>query len=167
MWRVLRAILWRLQVHEERRRIGRVLECIGRGEVRSDVLRLDKVCHRLEIRWRARDIHEWDRDLPFERRASAFVEQTLADTEAVIAGLFESLPQVDVIELAVLEPESDRTMLAGTVGRSAAKHRGRLLSIKMRLSELGVQYRLADSHFEALDGDPQAPVQSASADAAR
>jgi hypothetical protein len=82
------------------------------------------------------------------------VEQTLADTEAVINGLFESLPQVDVIDLAVLEVESDHTMMAGTVSRSVATDHRQLLSIKMRLSELGVQYRLAGSRFEALDTDP-------------
>jgi hypothetical protein len=167
MWRVLQAILWRLQGRQERRRIEHILRRIGRGQARRDGLRLDKVSHRLEIQWRARDIHAWDRDLPFERRASTFVEQTLADTEAVIAGLFESLPQVDVIDLAVLEPESDRTMMAGTVCRSSATNHRRLLSIKMRLSELGVQYRLVGSRFEALDPDLQSRVQSANADAAR
>ena len=154
MWQVLQASLRRLQGRQDLRRIENVLRRIGRGEVRRDGLQLDKVSHRLEIQWRARDIHAWDRDLPFERRALIFVEQTLADTEAVINGLFESLPQVDVIDLAVLEPESDHTMMAGTVSRSVATDHRRLLSIKMRLSELGVQYRLAGSRFEALDRDP-------------
>jgi hypothetical protein len=154
MWRVLQASLRRLQGRRDLRRIESVLKRIGRGEVRQDGLRLDKVCNRLEIQWRARDVHSWDRDLPFERRGLTFVEQTLADTEAVITGLFEALPQVDVIDLAVMEPTSGGTMMAGTVSRYVPTGNRRLLSIKMRLSELGVQYRLAGSHFEALDLDP-------------
>jgi hypothetical protein len=154
MWRVLQASLRRLQGRQDLRRIQKVLSRIGGGEVRRDGLRLDRVCHRVEIQWRARDVHEWDRDLPFERRAMTFVEQTMADTEAVVTGLFEALPQVDVIDLAVLEPTSDRTMMAGTVSRSVVTGHRSLLSIKMRLSELGVQYRLAGSHFEALDAGP-------------
>jgi hypothetical protein len=152
MWRALQTALHRLQARWDRRPIERALRLIGRGDVRSGGLRLDRACHRLEIRWRAREIHPWDRDLPRERQAAVFAELALADTEAAIMELFEALPHVDVIDLTVLEPESDRTMLAGTVSRPAANRAGegavgsrRLLSVKMRLSELGVQLRPADT----------------------
>ena len=151
MWRVLQASLRRLQGRRDLRRVRSVLEQVGRGEARRDGLRLNKICNRLEIQWRARNLHAWDGDLPLERRAPLFVEQTLADTEAVIMRLFEALPQVDAIDLTVLEPESDHTMLVGTVSRSVVTGHRRPLSVKMRLSELGVQFRLAGSHFEALD----------------
>jgi hypothetical protein len=154
MWRVLKAVLRRLHGRRDLRRIESVLNRIGRGQVRRDGLRLYQVRSRLAIQWRARAVHPWDRNLPLERSALAFVEQTLADTEAVILGLFDKLPQVDVIDLAVLEPESDRTMMSGTVSRSVLARPTGLLSVKMRLYELGVQYRLAGSHFETLDLDP-------------
>ncbi len=77
--------------------------------------------------------------------------QTLADTEAVIAGLFETMPQVDVMDLAVMEPASGTTIIAGTVNRSDVARNQHLLSVGMRLRELGVKFRLADSQFEALN----------------
>ena len=147
-------MLRRLRGRRDLRRIESVLQRIGRGEVRREGLRLDKVCSRLTIQWRARTVHPWDRNLPVERSAVAFVDQTLADTEAVILGLFDAMPQVDVIDIIVLEPRSDRTMMAGTVSRSVVARPRGLLSVKMRLYELGVQYRLAGSHFEALDLGP-------------
>jgi hypothetical protein len=134
-----------------RGRIERVLARIGRGEVRSDGLRLNKVCSRLVIQWRARDIHPWDHSFPLERRASALVEQTLADTEAAISELFEALPQVDVIDLTVLGPASETTMMAGTVHRSVLTGSQRFLSVRMRLRELGVDYRLASSRLSEVE----------------
>lgn len=151
MWRVLQKWSRRLQLRRDLRRIQRVLSRIGRGEARRDGLRLDNVRHRLAIQWRARDIHQWDRSLSPERRSLAFVDQALADTEAVIVGLFEALPQVDAVDLTVLSPESDYTMMAGTVSRSAVNDGRRLVSVKMRLSELGVQFHLSGSRFQALD----------------
>src|SRR5260370_30896714 len=150
MWRSVRSGLNRLRYRWYRRRIERVLGLVGRGEVRCDGLQLNKVCNRMEIHWRARDIHPWDRNLPVERNAAALVAQTLADTEAVIAGLFETLPQVDVMDLAVMEPASDTTIIAGTVNRSDVARNRHLLSVGMRLRELGVMFRLADSQFDAL-----------------
>lgn len=151
MWRSLRAGLNRVRYRWYRRRIERVLGLVGRGEVRCDGLQLNKVCNRVEIHWRARDIHPWDRNLPEERNAAALVAQTLADTEAVIAGVFETMPQVDIMDLAVLEPASDTTIIAGTVNRSDVARNRHLLSVGMRLRQLGVKFRLADSQFEALN----------------
>src|SRR5262249_35483417 len=151
-WRILSVCLSRWKLRRYRRLIENVLvkDC---GAARCDGLRLSKLSSRLEICWRARDIHPWDRDRPLERRAALFVEQSRADTEGVISRLFESLPQLDVIDLAVLEPESEETMLAGTVLRSAWMNSRRLLSVQMRLRELGVDYRLAGSRFEPLDAN--------------
>ena len=147
MWRVLTAYLHRLRVRRYRRRIEHALALTDRGEVRTDGLRLNRICNRLEIESRARDIHPWDRDLPLERRARVFVEQSLADTEAAISRLFVSLPQVDVIDLTVLEPASKATMIAGTVHRSDLENNRRLLSVKMRLRELGLRYSDCPDHY--------------------
>jgi hypothetical protein len=143
-----------------RRRIERILGLVGRGEVRCDGLQLNKVCNRVEIHWRARDIHPWDRNLPAERNAAALVAQTLADTEAVIGGLFETMPQVDVMDFAVMEAASDTTIIAGTVSRSDVARNRHLLSVGMRLMELGVKFRLEDSQFEALYHDRQVGFQN-------
>jgi len=116
-----------------------------RGEVRNDGLKLDGVHSHLEIRWHAREIHPWDRDLlRGSRKQAAFAEQALADTEAAILRLFEKLPHVDVIELSVLEPASETLIAAGTVHRSELSgRRTHLLSVGMRLRDIGVQYDLA------------------------
>ena len=145
MWRAIQNALRRFEAGWDRRPIERALRLIGRGDARSDGLRLDRACHRLEIRWRARDIHPWDRGLPRERQAAVLAELALTDTEAAIMELFQALPHVDIIDLAVLEPESDRTMMAGTVSRPVANGTRRLPSVKMRLSELGVRFRPLDA----------------------
>ena len=152
MWRIPSTCLSRWKLRRYRRLIENVLakDC---GTARCDGLRLSKFSSRLEICWRARDIHPWDRNRPLERRAALFVEQSLADTEGVITRLFDSLPQLVVIDLAVREPESEENMLAGTVLRSAWMSSRRLLSVQMRLREQGVDYRLAGSSFEPLGAD--------------
>ena len=68
----------------------------------------------------------------------------MADTEAAVLRLFEKLPQIDVIELSVLEPSSDALIASGTVHRSALNAtQPPLLSVGMRLRELGITYRFA------------------------
>jgi hypothetical protein len=77
-----------------------------------------------------------------------FAEQALADTEAAVLRLFEKLPEVDVIELSVLEPKSETLIAAGTVHRSDLnENRPHMLSVGMRLREVGVR-----CHFAAPDG---------------
>jgi hypothetical protein len=156
MWQVLRGCLHRLKLLTYRGRIERVLARVGGGGVRSDGLLLNRVYNRLEIQWRARDIHPWDRSLPLEERRATFVEQTLADTEAAISELFESFPQVDVIDLVVLGPASQSPIMAGTVHRSVLSGARRFSSVRMRLSELGVDYRLTGSSFSEIELSPAA-----------
>jgi hypothetical protein len=73
------------------------------------------------------------------------MEQSLDDTEAAICHLFLALPHVDVIDLKVLEPSSENVMIEGTVNRSDVNRNRTSLSVKMRLMQLGVNYRLVDS----------------------
>ena len=129
-----------------RRRIEQALDLERRGEARKDGLQLGQMRHRLEIRWRARGVHPWDRHLPREERQARFIEQALLDTEAAIARLFEALPEVDLIDLRVTEPESDAIMLSGTVHRCDFQNIRPSPSVRMRLSEMGVS-------FEALEMD--------------
>lgn len=121
-----------------RRRIEQALDLERRGEVRKDGLQLGEMQHRLEIRWRARGVPPWDRHLPRDERRARFLEQALLDTEAAIARLFEALPEVDLIDLRVTDPESESTMLSGTVHRADFQDRRASPSVRMRLTEMGV-----------------------------
>jgi len=147
MWRILENKLREWQIKRSKRRVERALGLHLRGEVRRDGLKLNHFQNRLEIEWRARDVHPWDRDLPPERRLLLFVEQLLADTEAAISRLFDALPAVDVIDLRVLNPDSETAIIEGTVFRSALNRNRHLLSVKMRLMEMGISYRLIGSRF--------------------
>lgn len=150
MWRAVESYLNNLKLLRYRRRIERALDLHLRGEVRPDGLKLNHFKNRLEIEWQARDVHPWDRNLPPERRAPLFVDQVLADTESAISRLFDALPAVDVIDLRVLHPAADTAIIEGTVFRSTLDRNRHLLSVRMRLLELGVSYRLVGSRFEAL-----------------
>jgi hypothetical protein len=151
MWELLERYLRKHGFY--RRRIEQALDLDRRGEARKDGLQLDRMLHRLEIRWQARNVHPWDRQLPDEARHTRFIEQALTDTEAAIARLFNALPEVDLIDLCVTEPESDATMLSGAVHRSDFQNVRPSPSVRMRLSEMGVS-------FESLEMDysQQLPV---------
>jgi hypothetical protein len=132
-----------------RRKVIGALEVNRRAGVRNDGLSLKGMRNRLEVEWRARGTHPWDQGLPPERAAQTFVQQCLADVDAAISRLFATLPEVDEIELRVLDPASGDPILAGTVSRAevAAVTAG---SIGMKLKSLGLVYRLANWQFESL-----------------
>jgi len=157
MWRLLQSFLGKPDHWRYHRKIRRALALHLRGEGRRDGLTLDDVTSRLEIRWRARDIHPWDRHLLRYEREVRFAEQALADTEAAVVRLFERLPEVDVIELSVLEPKSETLIAAGTVHRSDMNAaRPHLLSVGMRLREVGITYRFAPN--EKVDSSGNVPI---------
>jgi hypothetical protein len=156
MLHVLGTLLRKLVGYRYQRNIERALALHLRSEVRSDGLKPVNSTTHLEIEWRARDIHPWDRSLlsPTQRGA-AFVKQSLADTEAAIHRLFEALPQIDVINLRVFDRTSETLIITGTVARPVTSGRDEKLSIGMRLRYLGITYHSAGSLFEALEGDHQ------------
>jgi hypothetical protein len=121
-----------------------------RGEARRDGLGLASICSNIEIEWRARDIHPWDCDRSAEEKRSAFVAQTLSDTEAAILRLFEALPYVHVLQIRVLGNGSGMPIVGGTVYRSYLARIRPGLSIGMRLRELGMTYHSAGVRFESL-----------------
>lgn len=144
MWPLLSKSLRKLDLWSFHRSIKGALALQRRGEVRSDGLSVVRVCNLLQISWRARDLHPWDRDLPNCQRKTEFAQQALADTEAAIRRIFERRPEIDVIELRVLEPRTETLIAAGTVSREALdKAQRHLLSVGMRLRELGVRYHFA------------------------
>ena len=159
MLHVLKMLLRKLDGHRYKHDIGRALALHLRGEVRSDGLDQINFTTQLQIEWRARDVHPWDQDLLSPaRRAAAFVQQSLADTEAAIHRLFEALPQVDVIALRVLDQTSESVIISGTVSRAAASARNETLSIGMRIMYLGLTYHSAGSLFEPLEDSLPAVV---------
>jgi hypothetical protein len=155
MWRLLANLTKRLDTLRYRRGIERALALHLRDEVRSDGLTLKKVNNRLEIEWSARDIHPWDRNDPPEEKASLFVRQCLADTDAAVTRLFQTLPHVDMIALTVLEPHSENVIMAGTVDRYGVEP-GADLSVGMRLWQRGITYHSDGFQFEPL-GSGDAP----------
>jgi hypothetical protein len=140
MWQVIEPIFRQFETWRYRRNVRRALALHSRGEVRPDGLVPVKIRNRLEIRWRARDIHPWDAGVPEEQRAELLHEQLVSDTEAAIVRLFEALPQIDRIDLQVLAPEGDTVLLAGAVHRSALETVRSLRSVRMRLRQLGVDF---------------------------
>jgi hypothetical protein len=115
---VVKTLWGKLNRFRYKHSVERALALHLRGEVRRDGLNLISLRTHLEIEWRARDIHPWDRGLLLPAaRAAAFVEQSLADTEVAIYRLFGALPQVDAITLRVLDRTSEHLMISGTVSR--------------------------------------------------
>ena len=122
---------------------------LSRYDVRRDGLSLMGKSFRLAIAWRARHVHPWD--LEEDKRAIRVVDQTFADTIAALEELFITLPEVDVIDLKVLEADEKRDgiLMMGSVSRNEFEtwHPS---SIPMRLRLLGVSYNLVDKHLEPL-----------------
>ena len=152
MLRVFRLLCSKLDSYRHKRGIQRALALHHRGEARKDGLTPTNITTHLEIEWRARDVHPWDRCLlsPAER-AAAFVKQALADTEAAIRRLFATLPNVDVITLKVLDRRLENVIISGTVSRPGAVSRNDDLSTGMRLSCLGLTFHSAGCEFEPLE----------------
>ncbi len=136
MWQTIGVLIRKFERWRHRYNIDRSLALHLRGEARSDGLSLIRVRDRLEVRWRARDIHPWDAEA--SNKAQLFGEQLLTDTEAVILRLFKALPQVDLIDLKIFEPTSDTVIMAGVVHRSELDAVRSLMSIRMRLQQMGV-----------------------------
>src|SRR3984957_20813897 len=128
MWRLLKLRLRRAELRRYKKKVEGALALQRRGEGRRDGLILETVCNSMEVRWRARRMHPWDRNLPSGERELAFQQQTLADIEAAIVRLFEGLPQIDVLQVCVLEPKSETVIAAGAGHRSALAEGGDLSS---------------------------------------
>ncbi len=132
-----------------RRRVKSALALHKRGEVRPDGLVLDRLEHRLQIQWNARDVHPWDRHLPADERAHLFAEQCLEDADAAIDRLFAEFPEIDLIEFQVIDPASTCSILSGSVRRGPVELADHA-SAGMKLKQRGVRFRLIGWRFEPL-----------------
>jgi hypothetical protein len=165
----LKNFLGKRKASKGRTAIQDALSLHRRGEERRDGLTLTQASHRLEIEWRARDIHPWDRDSEPEERELLFTEQSIADADAALSRLFNKLPEIDVIEFGVTHPDSHQRILAGTVERAARMPGTRGLSPRTRLWHRGVSTTiLAILAFRLVSGDhfaqPQQPTASLTAE---
>ena len=106
------------QAHVFRRKIERALALHQRGEARSDGLQLTSAKVVLHIKWLARAIHPWDRDLPPTRAQQLFAQQCLNDVDAAITRLFAEIPVLDMIEICVRREVSRPPLLQGNVRRN-------------------------------------------------
>jgi hypothetical protein len=150
MRRIIHSLFAKLGSYRYRRKVRRALDLYLRGEVRRDGLQLTSMCSSLEIEWRARDVHPWDRDSSRDERRAMLVSQTLLDTDAAITRLFDLLPYVDVLQIRVLGADSDAPILGGTVTRSSLEEVRYGLSIGMKLREMGITYHSEGLQFEPL-----------------
>ena len=132
-----------------RRRVMTALALNRRGEVRPDALALNRFEYCLQIEWRARDVHPWDRDLSAARIARLFAEQCLDDTSAALDRLFSKVPEIDVVEFKVTHPTSGASIMSGSIARSEART-VKASSSGMKLKQLGVTYHLYNWQFEPL-----------------
>jgi hypothetical protein len=134
----LKNLLQERKAFREHKVIQESLALHHRGEVRRDGLSLNRASHHLEIEWRARDIHPWDRTDDTEIKDSLFAEQSAADADAVLSRLFKALPEIDVIEFRVMHPDSCELIVSGTVERSDPVPETRDVSARTRLWRRGV-----------------------------
>jgi len=132
-----------------KRRVNRALALPPRGGVARDILLLKQLFVHLRVEWFARDVHPWDRDLSKERQAELFAQQCLEDVDAAIPRLFHELPELDVVEIGVLDRESNAKIITGVVNRESALASAGL-SLRMRLNALGVNYRGINLRLEPI-----------------
>jgi hypothetical protein len=134
----LKSFLLKRKVSRDRKAIQGALDLHNRGEARRDGLALTQVSHYLEIEWRARAVHPWDRACESKEREFLFAEQSIADTDAALSRLFNELPEIDGIEFRVTHPDTDQRLLAGKVERSSRVPSTRGVSARTRLWHRGV-----------------------------
>jgi hypothetical protein len=139
----LKSFLLKRKVSRDRKVIQDALALHHRGEARRDGLTLTQVSHHLEIEWRARDVHPWDRASASQEREFLFAQQSMEDTDAALSRLFNELPELDVIDFAVTHPDSGQRILSGTVKRSCRLPRTRGVSARTRLWHRGVTTTVA------------------------
>ena len=129
-------LLWSSLLHV----VARTLRLDPRGGIRGDRLHVTSVSGQLEVEWQARDLHPWDRRLPFDCQNEVFVEQTLADTERALAKLFGAFPEI-AVSIRVLAPGgSQRIIVTGTALRADLVAASSIHSRRMRLATLGLHF---------------------------
>jgi hypothetical protein len=134
--------------------VGRALSLRPRGGVGNDGLVVQSLSARLRVQLLARPVHPWDRDLPAEERSELFVQQCLEDVSAAILKLFRSMPEIEEMEITVLDPKTKGAIIAGIVKRSDALTSDHFSSAGMKLRAMGLFYGRTNSGFERMNENP-------------
>jgi hypothetical protein len=136
-----------------RQMVGRALSLRPRGAVGNDGLVVQSLSARLRVQLLARPIHPWDRDRPANERSELFVQQCLEDVSTAIPKLFRSMPEIDEMEVTVLDPRSKSAIIAGIVKRCDALG-SNCLSAGMKLRAMGLAYGRSNAGFERMAENP-------------
>jgi hypothetical protein len=84
----------------------------------------------------------------------------MVDTESAVHRILERRPEVEEMEIKVLDPHSSALLAFGTVRRSALNAPGlRSPSVRMRLGELGIRYVWAHADQGSCPTEPKAALQ--------
>src|ERR1700685_328 len=100
--------------------VGSALSLKPRGGLGKDGLVVRSLSARLRFQLLARPIHPWDRHRPEDERSELFVQQCLEDVSIAIPQLFRSMPEIQEMEITVLDPKGKSAIMAGVVNRSNA-----------------------------------------------
>ncbi len=133
--------------------VSRALSLRPRGAIGNDGMVVRNLSARLRVQLLARAIHPWDRDRPASERSELFVQQCLEDVSTAIPKLFRSMPEIDEMEITVLDPRKKNAIIAGVVKRADALT-SNCLSVGMKLKAMGLAYGRSNSGFERLDENP-------------
>jgi len=133
-----------------RRKVSRAFSLRRRGAIGNDVLVVRNLSAKLRVQLLARPIHPWDRDRPANERNEIFVQQCLEDVSTAIPNLFRSMPEIDELEVTVLDPGGENAIIASSVKRSDA-FTANCLSAGMKLRAMGLAYGRSNSGFERMD----------------
>ncbi|HZP45048.1 MAG TPA: hypothetical protein VFB15_05310 [Candidatus Binataceae bacterium] len=132
------------------RKVESALALHQRGEARADGLEILSAKTVLQIEWLARAIHPWDRDLPPSAIERRFAKQCLTDTDAALKRLFDEIPILDRVEIAVRRAPTRPPLIRGTVQRKHLNE-SRAESVGMRLRALGLGFRMSNLGLEEME----------------
>lgn len=122
-----------------RKDVKKALALNRQGEARRDGLVLVSTSHCLDIEWRARAIHPWDRDRSKEEQDKLFLEQLYCDVDTALLRLFATFPDIDVIRFKASKVGSHEPLLEGEVKRLSEERRVVGLTPRTKLWRMGVR----------------------------
>jgi len=133
--------------------VSRAFSLRRRGAIGNDGLIVRNLSARFRVQLLARPIHPWDRNRPREERNELFVQQCLDDLSTAIPNLFRSMPEIDEMEVTVLDPRDKSAIIAGIVTRTDALT-SNSLPAGMKLRAMGLAYGRSNSGFERMEENP-------------
>ena len=125
-----------------------------RGGIVKDGLVVRNLSARLRMQLFARPVHPWDRDRPTQEKNEMFVQQCLEDVSNAIPNVFRSMPEIDEIEVVVLDPRGKFAIISGIVKRGDALAPDEFASAGMKLRAMGLTYGRSNSGFERMEQNP-------------